>query len=29
MLSVPQGLALVRLLKNEPIEDFLKVQHWL
>jgi 2-(3-amino-3-carboxypropyl)histidine synthase len=29
MLSVPQGLALVKLLKNEPIEDFLKVQHWL
>jgi 2-(3-amino-3-carboxypropyl)histidine synthase len=29
MLSVPQGLALVRLLKNEPIENFLKVQHWL
>ncbi|HJU85733.1 MAG TPA: diphthamide biosynthesis enzyme Dph2 [Nitrososphaeraceae archaeon] len=29
MLSVPQGLALIRLLKNEPIGDFLKVQHWL
>jgi 2-(3-amino-3-carboxypropyl)histidine synthase len=29
MLSVPQGLALIKLLKNEPIEDFLKVQHWL
>jgi 2-(3-amino-3-carboxypropyl)histidine synthase len=29
MLSVPQGLALIRLLKNEPIEDFLKVKHWL
>jgi 2-(3-amino-3-carboxypropyl)histidine synthase len=29
MLSVPQGLALVKLLKNEPIEDFLKVKHWL
>ncbi len=29
MLSVPQGLALIRLLKNEPIEDFLGVKHWL
>ena len=29
MLSVPQGLALIKLLKNEPIEGFLKVQHWL
>jgi 2-(3-amino-3-carboxypropyl)histidine synthase len=29
MLSVPQGLALIRLLKNEPIEDFLKIKHWL
>ncbi|MDQ3838511.1 MAG: diphthamide biosynthesis enzyme Dph2 [Thermoproteota archaeon] len=29
MLSVPQGLALIKLLKNEPIEDFLKVRHWL
>jgi 2-(3-amino-3-carboxypropyl)histidine synthase len=29
MLSVPQALALIKLLKNEPIEDFLKVQHWL
>jgi 2-(3-amino-3-carboxypropyl)histidine synthase len=29
MLSVPQSLALIRLLKNEPIGDFLKVQHWL
>ena len=29
MLSVPQGLALIKLLKNESIEDFLKVQHWL
>ena len=29
MLSVPQGLALIKLLKKEPIEDFLKVQHWL
>lgn len=29
MLSVPQCLALIKLLKNESIEDFLKVQHWL
>jgi 2-(3-amino-3-carboxypropyl)histidine synthase len=29
MLSVPQALALIKLLKKEPIEDFLKVQHWL
>jgi 2-(3-amino-3-carboxypropyl)histidine synthase len=29
MLSVPQALALLRLLKREPIGDFLKVQHWL
>ena len=29
MLSVPQGLALIKLLKNEPIEGLLKVQHWL
>jgi 2-(3-amino-3-carboxypropyl)histidine synthase len=30
MLSVPQALALIRLLKKEPIDDdFLKVQHWL
>ena len=29
MLSVPQGLALIKLLKNEPLGDFLKVKHWL
>ncbi len=29
MLSVPQALALIKLLKKEPIEDFLKIQHWL
>ena len=29
MLSVPQGLALIKLLKNESIEGFLTVQHWL
>jgi 2-(3-amino-3-carboxypropyl)histidine synthase len=29
MLSVPQALALIKLLKNESIDDFLKLQHWL
>jgi 2-(3-amino-3-carboxypropyl)histidine synthase len=29
MLSVPQARALISLLKKEPIDDFLKVQHWL
>lgn len=29
MLSVPQALALIKLLKKEPIEDFLRIQHWL
>jgi 2-(3-amino-3-carboxypropyl)histidine synthase len=29
MLSVPQALALIKLLKKEPIDDFLKLQHWL
>jgi 2-(3-amino-3-carboxypropyl)histidine synthase len=29
MLSVPQALALIKLLKKEPIENFLKIQHWL
>ena len=29
MLSVPQALALIKLLKKESIDDFLKVQHWL
>lgn len=29
MLSVPQALALIKLLKKEPVEDFLKMQHWL
>ena len=29
MLSVPQAQALLKLLKKEPIEDFLKIQHWL
>jgi len=29
MLSVPQALALIKLLKKEPIDDFLKIKHWL
>jgi 2-(3-amino-3-carboxypropyl)histidine synthase len=29
MLSVPQGLALIKLLKKEPIDNFLKIRHWL
>jgi 2-(3-amino-3-carboxypropyl)histidine synthase len=29
MLSVPQALALIKLLKKEPIDDFLRIQHWL
>jgi 2-(3-amino-3-carboxypropyl)histidine synthase len=29
MLSVPQALSLIKLLKKEPIGDFLKIQHWL
>jgi 2-(3-amino-3-carboxypropyl)histidine synthase len=29
MLSVPQALALIKLLKKEPIDDFMKLQHWL
>ena len=29
MLSVPQAFALIKLLKKEPIDDFLKMQHWL
>jgi 2-(3-amino-3-carboxypropyl)histidine synthase len=29
MLSVPQALALLKLLRKEPIEDFLRMQHWL
>jgi 2-(3-amino-3-carboxypropyl)histidine synthase len=29
MLSVPQGLALIKLLKKEPLDDFLKLHHWL
>jgi 2-(3-amino-3-carboxypropyl)histidine synthase len=29
VLSVPQAHALIKLLKKEPIEDFLRIQHWL
>jgi 2-(3-amino-3-carboxypropyl)histidine synthase len=29
MLSVPQAFALIKLLKKEPIDDFLRIQHWL
>jgi 2-(3-amino-3-carboxypropyl)histidine synthase len=29
MLSVPQALALIKLLKKEPIDKFLKIRHWL
>jgi 2-(3-amino-3-carboxypropyl)histidine synthase len=29
MLSVPQALALIKLLRKESIDDFLKAQHWL
>ncbi|MEW6603872.1 MAG: 2-(3-amino-3-carboxypropyl)histidine synthase subunit 1/2, partial [Thermoproteota archaeon] len=29
MLSVPQAHALLKLLRREPIDDFLKIHHWL
>jgi 2-(3-amino-3-carboxypropyl)histidine synthase len=29
MLSVPQAQALLKLLRKEPLDDFLKIQHWL
>jgi 2-(3-amino-3-carboxypropyl)histidine synthase len=29
LLSVPQALALIKLLKKEPIDKFLKIRHWL
>ena len=29
MLSVPQALALIKILKKEPAGEFLKLQHWL
>ena len=29
MLSVPQALALIKLLRKEPIDNFLQIRHWL
>jgi len=29
VLSIPQTLALIKLLKKEPIDNFLNIQHWL
>jgi len=29
VLSVPQAHALIKLIKKEPIDDFLKIHHWL
>jgi len=29
MLSVPQALSLLKILRKEPVGDFLKIQHWL
>ena len=29
VLSVPQTLAFIKLLKKEPIDNFLKIKHWL
>ncbi|HJT85836.1 MAG TPA: diphthamide biosynthesis enzyme Dph2 [Nitrososphaeraceae archaeon] len=29
LLSVPQAEALIKILKNEPIDDFLRIRHWL
>ena len=29
MLSVPQAFALIRLMKNEPVEDLFRIHHWL
>jgi 2-(3-amino-3-carboxypropyl)histidine synthase len=29
LLSVPQAEALIKILKNEPIDDFLRLRHWL
>src|SRR6266540_2210795 len=29
MLSVPQAQALIKLLKHESVEDFMKTRHWL
>ncbi len=29
VLSVPQASALIKIIKNEPIDEFLKIRHWL
>lgn len=29
VLSVPQASALIKLIKKEPIDEFLKLRHWL
>jgi 2-(3-amino-3-carboxypropyl)histidine synthase len=29
LLSVPQAEALIKILKKEPMDDFLKLRHWL
>ncbi|MGN6347853.1 MAG: diphthamide biosynthesis enzyme Dph2 [Candidatus Nitrosocosmicus sp.] len=29
VLSTPQYVALIKLLKKEPIDEFFKIQHWL
>jgi 2-(3-amino-3-carboxypropyl)histidine synthase len=29
MLSVPQALSLIKLLKKEPVENFMQITHWL
>ncbi|HET7147457.1 MAG TPA: diphthamide biosynthesis enzyme Dph2 [Candidatus Nitrosopolaris sp.] len=29
MLSTPQAFTLIKLLKNEPIDELLKIHHWL
>jgi 2-(3-amino-3-carboxypropyl)histidine synthase len=29
MLSIPQATTLIRLLKKEPVENFMESRHWL
>jgi 2-(3-amino-3-carboxypropyl)histidine synthase len=29
MLSAPQAFALIKLIKNEPVEDLFRIHHWL
>ncbi|MDP9197547.1 MAG: diphthamide biosynthesis enzyme Dph2 [Thermoproteota archaeon] len=29
MLSVPQAVSLIKLLKKEPVENFMQISHWL